>query len=56
MKKLLAIPFILAITALALASCKKTPAEKAGDAVEDGIEKAGDAVEDAGDAVEDAVN
>lgn len=54
--QLLTIPFITALASLAMVACEqKTPAEKAGDAVEDTIEKAGDAVEDAGDAVEDAL-
>ena len=57
MKNLLIIPFLLALAAFAFVSCeKKTPAEKAGDAVEEGIENVGDAVEDAGDAVKDATD
>lgn len=42
---------------LVFVSCReRTPAEKAGDAVEESIKNIGDAVEDAGDAVKDATN
>jgi len=54
MRKLLAIVAV-GLFAFALSACdEQSPAEQAGDAVDDAAEQAGDAAEEAGDAAEEA--
>lgn len=48
---------LIGALALSLTGCpKKSPAERAGDAVGDAADSVGDAARDAGDAIDDAVH
>jgi len=58
MKRILSL-FVMCAMAmmLTLSACEKEgPAERAGEEIDQGMERAGDAVEDAADEVEDAVD
>ncbi len=39
---------------VALSGCEKGPAEKAGENIDDGVEKMGESLEKAGDSIQDA--
>lgn len=45
---------ITGVLLLALAGCEKGPAEKAGERVDDAIDKAGESIEKAGESIQDA--
>jgi hypothetical protein len=47
---------VLASTLVTTGCPKKGPAERAGESIDRGVEKAGDAVQKAGDKVEDATD
>lgn len=40
---------------IAIPGCEKGPAEKAGESIDNAVEKAGDQLEEAGDAIQDTV-
>jgi hypothetical protein len=45
---------ILGLLLVALSGCEKGPAQKAGESVDDAVEKAGESFEKAGDSIRDA--
>jgi hypothetical protein len=45
---------ILGLLLVALSGCEKGPAEKAGENVDDAIDKVGESIEKAGDSIQDA--
>jgi hypothetical protein len=45
---------ILGLLLVAVSGCEKGPAQKAGESVDDAVEKAGESFEKAGDSIRDA--
>jgi hypothetical protein len=45
---------VLGLLLVALSGCEKGPAEKAGESVDDAVDRAGESLEDAGDSIRDA--
>jgi hypothetical protein len=45
---------VLGLLLVALSGCEKGPAQKAGESVDDAVEKAGESFEKAGDSIRDA--
>jgi hypothetical protein len=45
---------VVGLLLVALSGCEKGPAEKAGESVDDAVEKAGESLEKAGDSIQDA--
>ncbi|ANB02364.1 hypothetical protein [Ectothiorhodospira sp. BSL-9] len=45
---------VLGLLVIALAACDKGPAEKAGENIDDAVERAGDSLERTGDRIRDA--
>jgi hypothetical protein len=45
---------VLSLFLVALSGCEKGPAEKAGESLDDAIDKAGESLEKAGDSIQDA--
>jgi len=45
---------VFGLLLVALSGCEKGPAQKAGESVDDAVEKAGESLEKAGDSIQDA--
>ena len=46
--------FVMVVLAAALSGCEKGPAEKAGKAIDNAVDKTGQQIDKAGDKIEDA--
>lgn len=54
LRTLTRIALVSGLVLVALSGCEKGPAEKAGESIDDAVDKVGESLESAGDSIQDA--